>query len=364
MEKTGSILKSIFDSTDDVWIFIAPDYSILFFNQKAYDNGKLFHGKVLEAGDSILEYALDTKNNVTDPFISNFQKALEGQHIKDVKRIEYENSSHWFESKFVPVYHEGKLTGVSITVSDVSKEKLLELEQVKNKAEITMLLRRREEFMSIASHELKTPLTGAKGFIQTLKRKAATDKLGWYETLLNRADLQINKLTNLINELLDISGMESGKLVLKKSTFKINQLVYDCLQVLQPIAHTHRIQVESDEDIEVCADKNRLEQVICNLLSNALKYSPEGSQITVKTALTSEYATLSIKDEGFGIPPEKLSRLFERFFRVDESNVNKSGLGLGLYISKDIIERHNGKIEVKSEEGRGSEFTIYLPNKQ
>ncbi len=362
MEKTGSILKSIFDSTDDVWFFIAPDYSVLFFNQKAYENGKLYHGKELKAGDNILDYALDTKNNVSEPFIESFQKALEGHHIKDVKRIDYENSSHWFESKFVPVYHEGKLTGVSITITDVSKEKLLELEQVKNKAEITNLLRRREEFMSIASHELKTPITGMKGFIQTLERKAAEDKLEWYENLLHRADLQINKLTNLINELLDVSRIESGNLVLITSRFSLKQLVFDCLQILQPISHTHQIEVGLSMDVEVCGDKNRLEQVICNILSNALKYSPNGSKISIRSKSTSEYVALSVKDEGSGIPKEKLSLLFNRFYRVDESNMNKSGLGLGLYISKDIVERHKGRIEVKSEEGKGSEFTIYLPN--
>ena len=362
MEKTGSILRSIFDSTDDVWFFIAPDYSISFFNQKAFDNGKLLHGRELKAGDSILDYARDTTNNIDVGFIENFEKALDGEHIREEKKIEYAETAIWCLSKYIPVYHEGKLTGVSVSVSDISKEKILELEHEKNREEISMLLRRREEFMSIASHELKTPITGIKGFLQLLTRKAHADKLEYYEQLLSKATLQVDRITGLINDLLDVSRIDSGKLKLKYDTFSLPTLINDCLQLLQPLILDHKITVLDGEEIMLHADKNRLEQVICNLISNAVKYSEEGSEVIIKTAKTPEDIMISIKDHGVGITREQLSLLFNRFYRVDESNKSKAGLGLGLYISKDIVERHKGRIEVNSEPGKGSEFIIHLSN--
>ena len=139
MEKTGNILRAIFDSNDDVWFFVAPDYSILFFNNKAAEGGLQYHNRVLTAGDNILDYAKDTKNSVDEVFVKNFKKALDGQIVKEEQHIQYGNSSIWTRSKFIPVYHEDVLQGISLTVEDITREKLMAEEQIKFQQEILVL---------------------------------------------------------------------------------------------------------------------------------------------------------------------------------------------------------------------------------
>jgi two-component system, chemotaxis family, CheB/CheR fusion protein len=361
MEKAGSILRSIFDSTDDVWFFIAADYSILYFNEKARNNAKIFHNRELKAGDNIIDYAKDTRNQVDQAFKQAFERALNGEILKEEKEIVYNDLSAWFESKYVPVYHDDHLAGISVTVSDITSQKLMEQEREKDRKEIAALLNKREDFMSIASHELKTPVTGIKGFLQILKRQAVQDGNLNYENLLNKAAVQVNKLTAMINELLDISRIDSGKLRLEYTSFDLGALIDDCVFILQPISSRHNIKVIDGHHIELWADRSRMEQVICNLLSNAIKYSPEGSTVTLQTSIIGNNVEIKVADQGIGISNEKLDLLFDRFYRVDESNVAKSGLGLGLYISRDIIERHNGRITVESKVGQGSEFKVLLP---
>lgn len=362
MQRTGAILRAIFDSTDDVWFFVAPDHSILFFNRKAYENGKLLHGRELKTGDNILDYARDTKNEVDVRFLEKFRQATAGELVIDRQEIQYGSATLWFQSKYVPVFDGQTLLGISIAVSDITEEKKLEQEKEAAGERIKQLLRKREEFMSIASHELKTPLTGIKSLIQLLLRKARQGQADNFEELLQKANQQVNKLTLLVNDLLDVTRIHRGKLTLSTSSFKLKTVLEDCMFILQPQAQTHRFSITGDAGITVTADRERLEQVICNLLSNAIKYSGTGTEINVHTAVSDRWLTISVTDQGVGIPEDKIHSIFKRFFRVDESAEHKPGLGLGLYIANEIIVQHGGRIEVTSDPGRGSCFSVLLPS--
>lgn len=361
MKRTGSILRSIFDSTDDVWFFVAPDHSILFFNQKAYENGKILHQRELQAGDNILDYARDTKNNVDERFATNFCRALSGELVVDRQQIEYNSAVLWFQSKYVPVYENGTMTGVSIVVSDITREKMMELAQEEANAKIHSLLRKREDFMSIASHELKTPLTGIKSLIQILQRKSRTDQLPKYEELLSKANHQVDKLTLLINDLLDVTRIDAGKLYLNITWFNLKDVLEECIYMMQAGSSTHQIELLGSADIMIQGDQNRLEQVICNILSNAIKYSEPGTPIQIHVAVNSGWVMITFRDEGIGIPEDKISKIFNRFYRIDEANLLKSGLGLGLYISNKIVQQHGGHIKLSSKLGEGTEFAVHLP---
>ena len=360
MKQTGSILRAIFDSTNDVWFFVAPDYSILFYNQKAYDNGRALHNRELKTGDIILDYARDTRNHVDEQFVASFQKALKGELVVDRQKIEYNDVTLWFQSKYVPVFENGELIGISIVVSDITHEKHLEQAQEEANMEIQLLLQKREDFMSIASHELKTPLTGIKSLIQILLRKSKNDHLDLYQDILKKANHQVNRISLLINDLLDITRIDAGKMSLNPTACNLRKMLEECVYMKQPENQTHNIQITGEADLVIKGDENRLEQVFCNLLSNAIKYSSDGSDITVHVKQSPEWVMITIRDQGIGIPEENLSSIFQRFYRVNDASF-KSGLGLGLYIANEIIKQHGGKIEASSELGKGTIFSVYLP---
>lgn len=182
---------------------------------------------------------------------------------------------------------------------------------------------------------------------------------------LAKMDSQLDKLTSLISDLLDITKIESGQLQFRQEQFDFNQLVKDIVEETQQVADRHQIELQLAPTNSIQGDRDRIGQAISNLLTNAVKYSPNAYQITVSTQVTKDAITLCVKDSGIGIPPEKLQRVFERFYRVEdrEHHHTYAGLGLGLYISAEIINRHGGEIWVESEIGKGSAFSFSLPLK-
>ncbi|MCL7986578.1 ATP-binding protein [Sphingobacterium sp. lm-10] len=262
----------------------------------------------------------------------------------------------WMDYLFTPVFNEKEeIDGVAFFGFEVS-------ELVKAQLATKDLMHRKDEFMSIASHELKTPLTSLKGMLQIASRYITMEKpKATIEEFVGRSLKQTDKLTFLINDLLDVTKIHAGKLQLNYSEFNIAEVLGDLVSGLQAEDQSLHIEVDSPENITVTADQFRIEQVLSNFLSNAIKYSPDSKEVTVKLVLQEEHRVyISVMDSGIGIPKDKQSYVFDRFFRAEESN-NYSGLGLGLYICKDIIERHGGTIGLDSEEGQGSTFWFTLP---
>jgi signal transduction histidine kinase len=232
-------------------------------------------------------------------------------------------------------------------------------------AERRVLEQRRDEFIAIASHELKTPLTSLKAYAEFLQMKFA--KAGDEKSAkdLLKMDAQIDKLTSLITDLLDVTRIEGEKLQFQETHFSLDELVEEIIEEMQRTTETHTIlKEEGFAKQTVYGDKERIGQVITNFLSNAIKYAPHSKKICVKTSATKQQVTLSVQDFGPGIAREIQPHVFERFYRAaDATERTHPGLGLGLYISREIIERQGGSIWVISEKGKGSTFSFTLPVK-
>jgi PAS domain S-box-containing protein len=222
--------------------------------------------------------------------------------------------------------------------------------------------RRKDEFISMASHELKTPLTSLKGFLTLLQRRlvlTGDEKELYY---LARMDAQVDNLTKLINDLLDISKLQIGQLVYTEECFDMNTLVQEIVENFQGMTQRHRILLEVETQAQVFGDRGRLGQVLTNLLDNAIKYSPQTNSVLVQVTKDWDIATVSVQDFGIGIAKEYQHKIFERFYQVtDTTEKTYPGLGMGLYISKEIIKRHGGQLWVKSEKGQGTTFYFSLP---
>jgi signal transduction histidine kinase len=171
----------------------------------------------------------------------------------------------------------------------------------------------------------------------------------------------VNKLERLIKELLDVSKIQSGQLMLNMNEFNIDELLNETIQAFQIVTKTHQIIWEgSSNNGTIIADKQRIEQVFINLLSNAIKYSPGEDKVIVQSKKTDKELIIKIRDFGIGVPKDEQSSIFERFYRAKDHSMNISGFGLGLYISRDIIKRHHGTIWMEKEE-KGSAFYFSLP---
>jgi PAS domain S-box-containing protein len=222
--------------------------------------------------------------------------------------------------------------------------------------------KRKDEFISMASHELKTPVTSLKGFLNLLQRsltRQADEKTLHY---LARMNTQVNKLTNLINDLLDISRMQIGKLTYREDLFEMDELVQENVENVQETTQSHHLQIEGQTLAQVVGDQDRLGQVLINLLNNAIKYSPQSDTVLIRLAKDQDNVLVSVQDFGIGIAKEHQQKIFERFYQVtDHEEKNYPGLGIGLYISFDIIQRHGGQVWVESQKGQGSTFHFTLP---
>lgn len=230
--------------------------------------------------------------------------------------------------------------------------------------ELKELDQRKDEFLSIAAHELRTPMTAMKGYAQLLQRRAdeLPDADRWIRPL-HTIDQQVERMTNLVERLLDVSRIQMGRLELKPEPMDLVRLIEEATAEARMTANQHDIELEAAQpEIQGCWDRARLQQVLTNLLSNAAKYSPHGGRIQVKVAGDQAEAVVSVKDEGTGIPQAALPHIFDRSYRSAEAtHSNISGLGLGLYIAKGIIDAHGGRIWVESVEGQGSTFYVSLP---
>ena len=244
--------------------------------------------------------------------------------------------------------------------AEQEREQLLREQIIRDEREV-----RRNEFTSMVVHELKTPLSSLKGYSQLLGKRfeRAGDEQGAY--LATRMDQQVNKLTGLINELLDVTRLEGGQLPLRESAFAFDELVEEVVADIQFTAEQHSIIIEGRTHATIRADRERIGQVLTNLLTNAIKYAPDSKTILVKLTGDAQSVTACIQDSGPGIPKASQVRIFEPFYQIERPDQGPAqGLGLGLAIAAGLIERHHGKIWVESEEGVGTIFCFTLPLNQ
>jgi PAS domain S-box-containing protein len=249
----------------------------------------------------------------------------------------------------------GKIIGASAITRDISEQKRLQ-------AELYEQQQRKDEFISIASHELRTPVTSLKGFTNVLQRRLSQQ--GDEQTLhyLSRIDFQLYKLTKIINDLLDISKMQAGQLSFHNEPLEFDSLIWETVEDVQAANLSHQFLIEGKTGLRISGDKDRLEQVFVNLLTNAVKYSPQADKVLVSLSHTQEEAIVCVKDFGIGIDDAHHQKIFERFYQVNDSlEKTYPGLGMGLYISHEIVNRHHGRMWVDSRKGGGATFYVALP---
>ncbi|MES2377772.1 MAG: PAS domain-containing protein [Bacteroidota bacterium] len=254
----------------------------------------------------------------------------------------------WHLARALPFITDGKIIKWFGTNTDIDEQKILQ--------------RQKDDFLGIASHELKTPVTSIKAYAQVLGAMLTKEGETRKAEMVLRMDAQVNRLTNLIGDLLDVTKINSGKLQFNKTWFDFNNAISETVEDLQHTTNKHKLIKEFTKTGEIFSDKDRISQVITNLITNAIKYSPYSDQIIIKTKMHEGQVMVSVVDFGIGIPADKTELIFEQFYRVSGNKEQTfPGLGLGLYISSEIIKRESGKIWVNSVEGKGSDFCFTLP---
>jgi PAS domain S-box-containing protein len=234
-----------------------------------------------------------------------------------------------------------------ITLTNIHNQKLID--------------EKKDEFIGIASHELKTPLTSVKGYVQIVQTLLAKENHSTALKYIQKANQFIDRLHSLISELLDITKIHHGKLLLKQSEFNFNQILTETIEIINPSSSNHTIEVVGQIDNIVVGDKERIQQVLINLLSNAIKYSPNANKVEVYLQNFPDHLHISVKDYGIGIPRPDQKKIFDKFYRVEDNSKQFQGLGIGLFIAAEIIRRHKGEIWVEGEPGKGSTFHFTLP---
>ncbi|GAB4439954.1 MAG: hypothetical protein OHK0015_35390 [Chloroflexi bacterium OHK40] len=224
----------------------------------------------------------------------------------------------------------------------------------------------RDAFLSVASHELKTPLTSLLGFLDLLQRRVAPGTVVGERELrrIQVAADQAQRLNKMVTSLLDLSRLQMGQLSIEQRPVELGALIRRIADEIEPTLHeNHQLRIELPaEPLPIIGDDLRLEQVIHNLIQNAVKYSPQGGQITLRLAGVDGQAWLQVEDEGMGIPREALEHIFSRFYRAtNAASYQVSGMGVGLYVVRQVVNLHGGRVEAASVEGKGSTFTIWLP---
>jgi len=262
----------------------------------------------------------------------------------------------WCLTEGSPYYNiNGEFAGYAGSVTDITQIRKLE--------------ERKDDFIKMASHELKTPITSIKGYVQLLlniyndmdKEKLHLSR-NTVKSSLSTISKQVSKLTRLISELLDLSRIESGKLELHKTKFSLADMVEETVEDVRHTASHHAIIIQNDFEGNVYADKDRLSQVLLNLLTNAIKYSPDADSVEVSLEGNEKMATIKVIDHGIGIDKKDHEKIFERFYRVEgKSEQTFPGFGIGLFIASEIVQRHKGTITVESEKNNGATFKILLP---
>ncbi|MBX4210758.1 PAS domain-containing protein, partial [Candidatus Parcubacteria bacterium] len=325
-------LEQIIESTSDGFFSIDREWRYTYLNHVALREAEKNRDELI--GRQMTEVF---PNSINAPFHKKYKEAME----KNIP-MEFEECilGTWWEIRAYPFSE-----GLSVFYRDVTDRKLLD--------------QRKDEFISMASHELKTPVTTIKLYTELLQKIVKEDKPSTY--LTHMMD-QLDRLAKLITDLLDLSKMQVGKLQFNKNYFDLVKLVRDTCEMIQKTTKKHTIVVRTKLRNKVWGDKDRIGQVVINLLTNAIKYSPQGDTIIVTVSQKKKTAIMSVQDFGIGIEQGYKDKIFNRFYQGgSESGKTFPGLGIGLYLAKIIVENHGGTIDADSVLGKGSLFTVILP---
>jgi PAS domain S-box-containing protein len=330
-------------------LVVSSNGKMVSYNKRFVEMWK-FSKKLMNKGKDELALQAATQQLI-DPegFIATVQEVYKS-HKQDHAEL-YFKDGRVFDRFGSPIIGEdGTDYGYVWFFQDISERKRLESQK--------------DDFLGIASHELKTPVTSIKAYTQILENRFKKAEDIKSAELVGKMDGQLNKLTNLIADLLDVTKIESGKLLFREDYFDFNELVSEIVEEMERTTDKHSITQKLVKTRIVFGDRDRIGQVITNFISNAIKYSPLSNKIIVSTKIFKDTITLGVQDFGIGMSKKDQAKVFDRFYRVGDSGQETyPGLGLGLYISAEIIRRHRGKVWVESQKGKGSTFYFSLPIK-
>lgn len=345
-EERSAKLAAIVDASDDAIIGKTLEGIITSWNPGAE---RMFgYGETDVIGQSILTLIPDDLQH-EEPVILERMKGGERIERLETRRRTSDGRIIDVSLTISPIRdNAGVITGVSKIARDISEQKRDE--------------QRKNDFIGMASHELKTPLTSLSAIIQVAQLKLKDSADPFLPQAMTKAVMQIRKMTGMINGFLNISRLESGKLQIDPQPFELNALIGEQIEEAQLTVASHQLIFEQGDALMVNADRDKIGSVISNLISNAVKYSPKGKNIFINATVSGSKVQFSVKDEGMGIKPQDMKQLFDRYFRVNSEHTRTiSGFGIGLYLSAEIIQRHEGRIWADSEKGVGSTFYFTLP---
>ncbi|MCD8741870.1 PAS domain-containing protein [Mucilaginibacter roseus] len=301
--------------------------------------------------DFVMGLHPDDRERVIQVINLSFNKAAsDGNYDVEYRTVGFEDGKlRWVSAKGKVFFDENdkpqRFLGIVLDITDKKED-----EQRKN------------DFIAMVSHELKTPLTSLKAYTQVLQAKALKNNDNFTAAALDKSLLQVNKMNTLIKGFLDVARLESGKINLDIEEFNLNNLIKEAIEEAEITLDSHNIVLEDDCPVNINADREKIGQVLNNLISNATKYSPRGSNILITCQHQQSSVLVSVKDEGIGIKPADMERLFDRFYRVSSPHTKTiAGFGIGLYLCSEILRYHKGRIWVDSEISKGTTFSFELP---
>ncbi|MBS1523308.1 MAG: CHASE3 domain-containing protein [Bacteroidetes bacterium] len=345
LQESEKQLRNVMDTIPQIAWTSTPDGGVNFYNKRwfeytglNFEESKAWGWKTVIHPDD-LQYNLDQLSLILG-------KGIGGEF--EIREKSKTGEYRWHLVRMQPIRNDdGSIRLWAGTATDIQELKLLQ--------------QQKDDFISIASHELKTPVTTLKASLQLIemqKSNLSGDKL---DDMIGRANKSVNKVTSLIDGLLNVSKFSQGQFKLRKSTFDLVKLIRDYSNEMST-PKGYNINISGEDELQLTADAERIEQVLTNLLSNAIKYAEESKEIDILIENRHIEAKVSVIDHGPGIPPSKIPYLFDRYFQVQNNgNNSNSGLGIGLYICSEIIKKHNGEIGVNTELGKGSTFWFTLP---
>ncbi len=354
-EKKQAMLAAIIDSSEDAIISKTLTGRITSWNKAAE---KLFGYTEQEViGKHISILLPEERLKEEDLIISRIMAGDTVDHFPTVRKTK-DGKEIDISLTISPIRdRQNNIIGASKIARDISKQKETEQALKDTNLELQKLNIYKDQFIGLASHELKTPLTTIQAYFSLIERYP--ERSGEFTV---KGQRQLTRLTNLINDLLDVSKIQTGKLAIQRAPCSLLGMIHNTIEAVQSSSRSHTIVPElPDVDTIINIDELRIEQVLINLLTNAIKYSPRADTVIIRAHTTPADVIISVHDKGHGLTKTDIGKIFTRFYRVNNPDSVASGLGIGLHISQHIVAQHGGKIWVESEPGKGSVFYFSIP---
>jgi PAS domain S-box-containing protein len=344
LEESEKKLQSIMDTIPQMAWTSTPGGEVEFYNLRWFEYTGLNYEQTRAAGWKAVVHPDDLQYNI-DQYKIISENGVGGEF--EIREKSKEGAYRWHLVRMRPITDENGAVRLWVgTATDIQ--------------DLKQLQQQKDDFISIASHELKTPVTTLKASLQVMDMMKSNPSADKFTDMIGRANKSMNRVTTLIDDLLNISKFSQGQFILNKKVFAVSKIVNDCCNHIRAIGE-YNINVTGDMELLVNADADRIEQVLTNFINNAIKYAPKSDEIEVHIERKDRRAKVLVIDQGPGVAPEKVPHLFDRYFRAENTGYHSAGLGIGLYICSEIIKKHNGEIGVDTEMGKGSTFWFTLP---